>query len=43
MYEMMKSLGYEINIKNILECKHDHFMKPYIDFLFEKKLYYISK
>ena len=36
MYEMMKSLGYEINIKKILEYKHDNFMKPYIDFLFEK-------
>ena len=36
MYEMMKSLGYKINIKKILEYKH--FMKPYIDFLFEKKI-----
>ena len=36
MYEMMKSLGYKINIKEILEYKHDNFMKPYIDFLFEK-------
>ena len=42
MYEMMKSLGYKINIKRILEYKHDHFMKPYIDFLFEKKSYYKS-
>ena len=42
MYEMMKSLGYKINIKNILEYKHDNFMKPYIDFLFEKKSYYKS-
>ena len=40
MYEMMKSLGYKINIKKILEYKHDNFMKPYIDFLFEKKSYY---
>ena len=38
MYEMMKSLGYKINIKKILEYKHDNFMKPYIDFLFEKKI-----
>ena len=37
MYEMMKSLGYKINIKRILEYKHSNFMKPYIDFLFEKK------
>ena len=42
MYEMMKSLGYKINIKRILEYKHDNFMKPYIDFLFEKKSYYKS-
>ena len=42
MYEMMKSLGYKINIKNILEYKHSNFMKPYIDFLFEKKSYYKS-
>ena len=42
MYEMMKSLGYKINIKKILEYKHDDFMKPYIDFLFEKKSYYKS-
>ena len=40
MYEMLKSLGYRINIKKILEYKHSNFMKPYIDFLFEKKSYY---
>ena len=38
MYEMLKSLGYKINIKKILEYKHDNFMKPYIDILFEKKI-----
>ena len=42
MYEMMKSLGYKINIKEILEYKHSDFMKPYIDFCFEKKSYYKS-
>ena len=42
MYEMMKSFGYKINIKRILEYKHDNFMKPYIDFLFEKKSYHKS-
>ena len=42
MYEIMKSLGYRINIKRVLEYKHDNFMKPYIDFLFEKKSYYKS-
>ena len=40
MYEMMISLGYKINVKKILEYKHSDFMKPYIDFLFEKKSYY---
>ena len=38
MYEMMISLGYEIKILKILEYKHSNFMKPYIDFLFEKKV-----
>ena len=42
MYEMMKSLGYKVNIKKILEYKHDNFMKPNIDILFEKKSYYKS-
>ena len=42
MYEMMKSLGYKINIKKILEYKHTNFMKPYIDFCFGKKTYYKS-
>ena len=42
MYEMMKSLGYKIKIKRILEYRHENFMKPYIDFLFEKKSYYKS-
>ena len=40
MYEMLKSLGYKINIKKFLEYKHDNFMKPYIDILFEKKSHY---
>ena len=40
MYEMIISLGYEIEIKKILEYKHSDFMKPCIDFLFEKKSYY---
>ena len=38
MYEIMISLGYKIVIKKILEYKHSNFMKPYIDFLFEKKI-----
>ena len=40
IYEMMISLGYKIVIKKILEYRHSDFMKPYIDFLFEKKSYY---
>ena len=40
MYEIMISLGYKINVKKILEYKHSNFMKPYIDFLSEKKSYY---
>ena len=40
MYEMMISLGYKIIIEKLLEYKHSNFMKPYIDFLFEKKSYY---
>ena len=31
-----------MKIKRILEFRHDNFMKPYIDFLFEKKSYYNS-
>ena len=38
MYEMMISLGYEIEIKKILEYKHSNFMKSYTDFLYEKKI-----
>ena len=42
MYQMLKSLGYKINIKKILEYKHSDFMKPYVNILFEKKSYYKS-
>ena len=42
MYEMMKSLGYKINIKRVLEYKNGNFMKLYIDFLFEKESFYKS-
>ena len=42
VYEMMKSIGYKIDIKKILEYKHDNLMKPYIDILFERKSYYKS-
>ena len=32
-----------INIKKILEYKHNDFMKTYIDFLFEKKNHIINR
>ena len=38
MYEMLISLGYEINIEKILEYKHSNFMKPNVDFFREKIL-----
>ena len=38
MYEIMISLGYKIIVNKILEYKHSNFMKPYIDFLFDKNL-----
>ena len=40
MYEMLKDLGYKINIKKILEYRHSNFVKGYIDLLFELKSYY---
>ena len=40
MYEMLKSLGYRINIKKILEYKHNNFMKSYIDYCFQMKSHY---
>ena len=36
--EKLITLGYKIVIKKILEYRHSNFMKPYIDFLFEKNL-----
>ena len=38
MYEMMISLGYEINIKKILEYKHSNFMNLIYIFCLKKKL-----
>ena len=40
MNETMISLGYKIVIKRILEYKHSNFIRPYVDFLIEKKSYY---
>ena len=40
MYEMLKSLGYRINIKRVLEYKHNNFMEPYINYCFQMKSHY---
>ena len=40
MFEMLKSLGYRVNVKEILEYKHTDFMKSYIDYCFEMKSHY---
>ena len=40
MYKFLLSLGYDIEIKKILEYYHSDFMKNYIDFLNDKKTEY---
>ena len=40
MYKLLLKLGYEIEIKKILEHYHSDFMKKYIDFLYDKKTGY---
>ena len=40
MYKLLLKLGYEIEIKKILEYYHSDFMKKYIDFLYDKKTEY---
>ena len=40
MYKLLLELGYEIEIKKILEYYHSDFMKKYIDFLYDKKTEY---
>ena len=37
MYKLLLNLGYDIEIKIILECDHSDYMKNYIDFLYNKK------
>ena len=37
MYKSLLKLGYDIEIKKILEYYHSNFMKNYIDFLYDKK------
>ena len=40
MYKLLLKLGYDIEIKKILEYYHSDFMKNYIDFLYDKKTEY---
>ena len=40
MYQSLLELGYDIEIKKILEYYHSDFMKNYIDFLYDKKTEY---
>ena len=37
MYQMMKKVGYDINIKKILEFQHKAIFKDYIEYLYSKK------
>ena len=37
MYQMMKKAGYDINIKKILEFKHESIFKNYIEYIYSKK------
>ena len=37
MYQMFKEAGYDIEIKKILEFKHEAIFKNYIEFLYSKK------
>ena len=40
MYQMMKSAGYDITIKKILEFNHKAIFKDYIEYLYSKKKEY---
>ena len=40
MYNMFKEAGYDIEIKKILEFKHEAIFKNYIEFLYSKKKQY---
>ena len=40
MYQMFKEAGYDIEIKKILEFKHEAIFKNYIEFLYSKKKQY---
>ena len=40
IYQMMKKVGYEISIKEILEFKHKAIFKKFIEYLYSKKKQY---
>ena len=40
MYKLLLKLGYNIEIKRILEYYDSDYMKNYIDFLYNKKIKY---
>ena len=43
MYKMFKKASYDIEIKKILEFKHEPIFKNYIEFLHSKKKEYALK
>ena len=43
MYQMFKEAGYDIEIKKMLEFKHEAIFKSYIEFLYSKKKQYSSQ
>ena len=40
VYQMFKKVGYDIEIKKILEFKHEAIFKNYIEYLYSKKKEY---
>ena len=40
MYKLLLKLGYDIEVKKILEYHHSDFMNNYTDFLYDKKTEY---
>ena len=43
MYQTMKKVGYDINIKKTLEFQHKAIFKDYIEYLYSKKKEYALK
>ena len=40
MYKLLLNLGYNKEVKKIIEYYHSNYMKEYIDFLYNKKTEY---